>query len=231
MTPRVSRRRLLRATGGAASVVGIARFGSVAATATRTADIYLGGATGAWAGRQPAAIADTDNPTLTLEEGGEYVIAWENVDAAPHNVVIENDAGDNLVESPLVSEKGRIQLVEFTATDEMTTYYCQVHPGSMEGSVEIVPPDSSEAIPTGGNVDVPDQSTPTATPTPTASPTPTATPTPTAASTPTATPTPTPASGGGATEETSGSGAGFGVVAAAAGLAGAIAGLARRRSE
>lgn len=217
------------------TALGVAGAGTGTAAATRTADIYLGGATGAWVGRQPASISDTENPTLTLKEGGEYVIAWENVDAAPHNVVIENESGDNIVESPIISEGGAIQLVEFTATSEMVTYLCQVHPGSMEGSVEIVPSDSSEGIPTGGNVDVPDQSTPTPTATPASTVTPTSTPTST--QTPISTSTPSPTSGdGGATpspteEETSGSGAGFGVVAAVAGLAGALAGLARRRGD
>jgi len=231
MSKQLTRRSLVKTVAGAAGVAAVGRYGVGTASAQRTADIYLGGWTGGWEGREPSSIADTTNPTLTLAEGETYVIAWENADGAPHNVVIENDAGDTLVESTIMSDTGRIQLVEFTATSEMTTYYCKVHPGSMEGSVEVVSSDSSEAIPAGGDVTLPAEPTPTATPTPSPTPSPTATDTetPTAADTDTETPPPDDSGGDETDGDTAGSGPGFGVGAAAAGFA-ALAELARRRS-
>lgn len=222
MTER-SRREVLKAASGIAATAGLVGVGTGPAAA-RSADIYLGGVTGGWEGRDPSAVADTQNPTLTLAEGETYVIAWENVDGAPHNVAIEDENGDNIVESELMSESGRIQLVEFTATSEMVTYYCVVHPGSMEGDVEVVAPDSEDAIPTGENVDVPDEPTPTETPTgtPTPTDTPTETPTPTPTETPTPAPTETPAATPG------GDSPGLGPLSALAGLAALAEGLRRR---
>lgn len=214
----LSRRQVLKATGGVGAAFGLVGL-ATAPAAARSADIYLGGATGGWQGREPSGIAETTNPTLTLAEEETYVIAWENVDGAPHNVLIEDENGDTLVESEIISDRGRIQLVEFTATTEMVTYLCVVHPGTMEGPVEIVPPDSEDAIPTGENVDVPDEPTPTPTPTETATATPTPTPTPTATDTPTATETP------------GEDGPGLGVLSALAGLAATVAWLLGRETE
>lgn len=36
-----------------------------------------------------------------------------------------------------VSEEGAVQAVRFTASDEMATYVCQVHPNTMQGDVEL----------------------------------------------------------------------------------------------
>jgi plastocyanin len=227
MNEHISRRGFLAATAGA---VGAGQLVSVASATQQEVDIYLDGATRAWTGRKPSSIDGEDNPTLTLYEGETYVLAWQNVDAAPHNVVIENDAGDNLIETEIVSEEGAIQRVEFEATAEMTRYYCQVHPGSMEGVVEVVSPDSGGGIPSDTDVVVTDQPTETPEPTTTATPTPTTT----------AAPTTTEgdgSDGGGdsspttaAAETTSGSGPGLGVLAALAGV-GSVAALLSRRSD
>lgn len=231
MVERLSRRQLLAATAGVGGIVGATQVVSAAGTTQDEdeVDIYLGGATRAWTGRDPSSISGTDNPTLRLNEGETYVLAWENIDAAPHNVVIENEAGDNLVETEIISEEGAIQRVEFTATAEMVRYYCQVHPGSMEGSVEVVT--SGDGIPSDTDVVVTDRPTPTTTTTPT----PTTT---TTTATPTTTTTTTASSGddgGGdssptdtATDTSSGSGPGLGVLGALAGVGGAVARLARR---
>lgn len=229
MNEHISRRGFLAATAG---VVGAGQLVSVASATQQEVDIYFDGATRAWTGREPSSIDGEDNPTLTLYEGETYVLAWQNVDAAPHNVVIENDAGDNLIETAIVSEQGAIQRVEFEATAEMTRYYCQVHPGSMEGVVEVVSPDSGDGIPSDTNVVVTDQPTETPEPTTTTTSTPTTT-----ATTTTAAPTTGEGSGGGgssptatADETTSGSGPGLGVLAALAGV-GSVAALLSRRSD
>jgi PGF-CTERM protein len=250
MSPRYSRRRYLGAVTGIVGASTVGRYGTGRASAQRTATIYLGGDTANWVGREPSGISEEANPTLTLREGETYVLAWENVDGNQHNVVIEDGEGENIVDSPLMNNRGEIQLVEFTATSEMASYYCVVHPTSMRGDVEIVPSDSDEGIPPDQEVTLPDEATPT--------PTPADTPTETPTDTPTDTPTPEPSDGGGESgdggsgdggsgdggsgddgdggsgdggDSEGGSGPGFGVLAALAGLLGAGAGLARRRSE
>jgi len=85
----------------------------------------------------PDAIADTENPTLQLEAGTEYVLVWENADGLQHNFAIEDENGDELQASELVGDEGATQTVTFTATEEMAEYYCQVHPQSMRGAIEI----------------------------------------------------------------------------------------------
>lgn len=104
---------------------------------TTAADIELGGATPGWEGVAPAAIKGETNPPLELEAGGEYALVWENRDGLPHNFVIEDEAGESLVETEIISEEGATQEVTFTASEEMAEYYCGVHPESMRGTVEI----------------------------------------------------------------------------------------------
>lgn len=99
-------------------------------------ELRFGGITSGWKGREPQAIVDISNPTLRLQEGAEYTFWWENVDGAPHNVIIENEAGDNLVQTEIISSG--TQSVTFTAQSEMASYYCEVHPVSMRGPVEVV---------------------------------------------------------------------------------------------
>ncbi|UTF52256.1 cupredoxin domain-containing protein [Natronosalvus rutilus] len=101
-------------------------------------DFRLLGNAAAWMGDAPDAIADTENPPLELEEGTEYVLVWENVDGQQHNFAIEDENGENLLASELMGEDGATQTVEFTATEAMAEYYCQVHPNSMRGSIELV---------------------------------------------------------------------------------------------
>ncbi len=46
--------------------------------------------------------------------------------------------GEDLVEvTEIVSEEGAVQALEFEASEEMAEYYCEVHPNSMRGSVEL----------------------------------------------------------------------------------------------
>jgi plastocyanin len=101
------------------------------------ADFQLAGTASAWQGVAPDAIADTENPTLQLEAGTEYVLVWENDDGLQHNFAIEDENGDELQASELVGDEGATQTVTFTATEEMAEYYCQVHPQSMRGAIEI----------------------------------------------------------------------------------------------
>ena len=81
--------------------------------------------------------ADTGRIVDGLEADTEYVLVWENADGLQHNFAIEDENGEDLQASELVREEGATQTVTFTATEEMAAYYCQVHPQSMRGDIEI----------------------------------------------------------------------------------------------
>lgn len=104
---------------------------------TDSADVRLDGDASAWRGRAPADIEGEENPTLTLEAGTDYTLVWENLDGVQHNFAIEDENGEDVLASDLVGEKGATQTVEFTASEEMAEYYCQVHPTTMRGSIEV----------------------------------------------------------------------------------------------
>lgn len=135
-----------RATTTRRSFLSVAALGAASATVGRvigqTDDndsrvFELDGDTTGWIGRRPSDIEGDTNPTLTLTPGETYEVVWENVDGAPHNFAIEDADGDVVVESENVSEEGETQTVEFTASEEMNEYVCQVHPNTMRGDVSI----------------------------------------------------------------------------------------------
>jgi len=92
----------------------------------------------AWTGVAPASI-EGENPTLTLQAGETYTLEWTNNNGGVHNFEIEAESGDTPVATDTMSTEGETQTVEFTATEGMTTYYCNPHRGlGMEGDIEIV---------------------------------------------------------------------------------------------
>ncbi|WP_231188499.1 ThuA domain-containing protein [Haladaptatus sp. DYF46] len=104
--------------------------------------IELGGETPGWVGQAPGMIDGKTNPTLPLVEGESYTITFENLDGAPHDLVILDGNGDSLVSTDLVMEEGGTATIEFTASTEMAEYYCSVHPTQMRGAVTIKEGDS-----------------------------------------------------------------------------------------
>lgn len=135
----VSRRSVLTATATLGVAGGV---GSLVGARETNTDIELEGAASGWVGVAPGDIEGETNPTLALQEGEEYTVTWINADGMPHNFVIEDGEGANLVESEIISEGS--QTVEFTATVEMDEYYCGVHPESMRGDVRLSGDDPSE---------------------------------------------------------------------------------------
>ncbi|ELZ04522.1 cupredoxin domain-containing protein [Natrialba aegyptia] len=136
-----TRRRVLQLTGGAL----LLGFGAASASAqddeaiepeTR---IEFDAQTSGWVGIEPEAIADEDNPTLTLQDGETYEIGWEEGDGASHNIelVDENDEVVDDYETEEATEGGEDQFIEFDATDEIVEYVCRVHPNTMRGEIEI----------------------------------------------------------------------------------------------
>ncbi|WP_134672400.1 PQQ-dependent sugar dehydrogenase [Halorussus marinus] len=128
-----SRRTFLKATAAAGALVGV---GGVAAGQERQ-EFVFGGEVAGWMGREPSEIADTTNPTLELEPGQEYAFTWENTDGRPHNVAILDGEGEALESTEIINEEGATQTLQFSATEEMAEYVCEVHPASMRGSISF----------------------------------------------------------------------------------------------
>ncbi|WP_276253152.1 CHRD domain-containing protein [Halomontanus rarus] len=84
-----------------------------------------------------AEIDGETNPTLQLRAGEIYTITWTNVDGAPHSLLIADAAGSVIESTEIVEEEGQTQSLEFEATEDMNTYYCEVHPDSMRGEIAI----------------------------------------------------------------------------------------------
>ncbi|WP_225335345.1 family 16 glycoside hydrolase [Halomicrobium urmianum] len=120
----------------------------------------IAGGTHLWVGVSPDSIAELTNPTLELTAGETYTVEWTNTDGEEHNFVIADADGTELVASETVSEEGATQSVEFEATEEMATYYCDPHSTSQRGDVRIADGtpfelsglDPSEATVTMGDV-------------------------------------------------------------------------------
>lgn len=146
MRERQSRRTFL----GATIAVGAASVGYAVVAQEAEPDFELGGRVSGWQGIAPDVIADTENPTLTLLEGEDYVLVWSNEDGRGHNFAIETEGGEDLLATD-ISASGN-QTVEFTASAEMHEYYCQPHPQSMRGSIEITDDPDAEGVisPEGG---------------------------------------------------------------------------------
>lgn len=130
------RRTFLKGVAGAAALGGAT--GVVTAQQDGPQLIVLGGRTTAWKGRAPSSIEGERNPTLPLVPGNEYKVRWTNVDGLPHNFVLLTDEGEVLLSTDIIREDGATQTVTFTATERMGQYYCEVHPRSMRGNVELV---------------------------------------------------------------------------------------------
>jgi glucose/arabinose dehydrogenase len=128
-----SRRTFLKATAAAGVLAGV---GGVA-TGQERQEFVFGGETAGWMGREPSEIEGETNPTLQLEVGQEYAFTWENVDARPHNVAILDGEGEALESTEIINEEGATQTLQFTATEEMAEYVCEVHPVSMRGSISF----------------------------------------------------------------------------------------------
>jgi glucose/arabinose dehydrogenase len=131
------------ASANNASVAGIAIEQSGGSGVTANAlppskPLTFDGTASAWTATGPNAIAGTENPTLRLNEGAEYTVEWTNVDGVPHDFVVQNDGGDEVVGTDLYDEQGKTTTLTFTASSEMRQYICTVHPSAMVGDIEIV---------------------------------------------------------------------------------------------
>ncbi|SEP02350.1 Copper binding protein, plastocyanin/azurin family [Halogranum amylolyticum] len=111
--------------------------GTKTSTASNEADILLGGKVEAWVGQKPARIDGQNNPTLQLTAGTEYTLIWGNLDSAEHELIIENANGQELAATESASQQGETRSLTFTASQKMAEYYCEYHPQSMRGTIEV----------------------------------------------------------------------------------------------
>lgn len=101
-------------------------------------EIVLDGYTEAWEGIEPEQIAGNDNPTVTLIEGQEYDFTWENADGQPHNIAIWDSNDEAVVEATeTIDTQGETQTLTIEASQEMASYVCELHAGTMIGEIQI----------------------------------------------------------------------------------------------
>ncbi|MFD1565205.1 plastocyanin/azurin family copper-binding protein [Haloarchaeobius amylolyticus] len=104
------------------------------------ADIRFSGQTAHWEGIAPSALEGVENPTLVMQEGERYSIGWTEGDGVMHNLQIRNDSDevvDDLTTGDPVTDPGEQQILEFTASSEMTQYACHPHETTMIGSIRV----------------------------------------------------------------------------------------------
>lgn len=117
-----------------AAATGVAAGIGTAASAQEST-IELDGDDDGWIGRSPEEIADERNPTIELIPGETYTLTWTNVDGSPHNVVIIDEGGNQIERTEIIDGEGASQTLEFEATEEMSEYFCEVHPDDMRGQI------------------------------------------------------------------------------------------------
>lgn len=100
--------------------------------------IVLGGLATHWLGLAPNGIRGRANPTLRLRAGREYELAWVNLDGVEHDFHLADAEGEDLADTSSREDVGDTHDTDFEATAEMATYYCEFHPRSMRGTVEVV---------------------------------------------------------------------------------------------
>lgn len=127
-----SRRTFLQLVAATGAVAGLS---TAAATQEGGSEFALDGDSDGWMGTAPEAISGETNPTLQVQAGETYTFTWTNVDGSPHNVVIADADGNAIERTAIIETEGETQSLEFEATAEMSTYYCEVHSDSMRGEI------------------------------------------------------------------------------------------------
>lgn len=100
--------------------------------------IVLGGRAAHWLGLAPGSLWDRENPTLRLRGGREYQLVWMNLDGQEHDFRIVGADGEEVAATSARQDVGATHDTTFEATDGMAEYYCDYHPESMRGNVEVI---------------------------------------------------------------------------------------------
>ncbi|ADB58962.1 blue (type 1) copper domain protein [Haloterrigena turkmenica DSM 5511] len=102
--------------------------------------VELEAATTEWTGIAPSDIEGESNPTLILQAGETYEIGWTQGDGSGHNIEIRDDSGEvvnDLATEQTDEEEPSDQMLEFTASSEMTEYVCKPHSSNMVGELQV----------------------------------------------------------------------------------------------
>lgn len=100
-------------------------------------EIFLEAQEGGWTVSEPGFVEDTENPTLVFHVGQEYEITWENADGLDHSFVVGGEDEVEIESTEVVDEEGGTQTLTLEADEEMTEYYCAVHPDEMSGEIDV----------------------------------------------------------------------------------------------
>ena len=102
-----------------------------------TQSIRLGGDAEGWEGEEPPDIEGETNPTLSLQAGTTYELTWENLDGEEHEIIIEDEEGNEFEASDESDQEDETVTMTFDATEEMAAYYCEYHPEAMRGEISV----------------------------------------------------------------------------------------------
>lgn len=103
------------------------------------AKIVLEGYASGWDGLEPGPIEGETNPTLVLEQGGEYTMEWVSGQNMGHDLQIRDDADEVVDElaTEEVGSEGEGATLEFTVSSEVVTYVCSLHAGNQIGDLVV----------------------------------------------------------------------------------------------
>lgn len=107
-TPQTTRRRYPHLAAGTSVATGLSHE-----AAAQAEILEFGGEVAGWQGRAPASIEGETNPTLQLQ------------------------AGTEIVGTETMSDQGESLELTFTATPEMATCICTIHPTTMVGDMQV----------------------------------------------------------------------------------------------
>ncbi|GAB3674037.1 cupredoxin domain-containing protein [Halopiger thermotolerans] len=158
----VSRRGVLKGTAALTSIAAISGEAGayrdafdfampVAQNDEAVRTFTLTGIVGGWLGVAPHEIDGKSNPPLRLVEGETHEVVWVNGDGSTHNFNITSGSavGDDievLEATETVTEQGEFTTLQFTATEEMSEYFCMPHPAQMRGPIELIDPEDTNEL-------------------------------------------------------------------------------------
>ncbi|SEH11280.1 hypothetical protein SAMN04487967_0279 [Natronorubrum sediminis] len=138
-----TRRTVLGVTG--ASVATIATAGCLGSDDAEAFEIdpettiVIEGYNSHWEGVEPEEIEGSENPTFVLEEDERYEIEWINGDGMEHDLQLWDD-GDAIVDdlaTDTMADEGERDVLEFTATAELSSYVCSLHARRQIGEFDV----------------------------------------------------------------------------------------------
>ncbi len=135
-----SRRRFLTAATATAVAVPAVTAAGGSRDLDQQTTIRLASDIQGWRGVSPDRIEGEENPTLYLTAGEEYELVWENADGVGHNLVLRDENDESVARTETVGEEGATRSISFTASEDLVSYRCGIHPSSMQGDISFGDP-------------------------------------------------------------------------------------------